>query len=319
MDKIPGVKGWGSDTRGAYAAPNGLYILIVNTLEYNNDVLVETTRNGVTVYTGSLFRCCSDTAVVGEGYGRIILFETSGSIVGDNGFHEDGFSVPIWEPFTEIWGATAPAPGISLNVLKLAVTVTGSDIVLSHLRVRCGDSGRPDENTRSSIRVSSGTDILVDHCSLTWGVDDCVGIWGTNIQDITFWNCMITEGFDQTPDYLNHGYGMTSDESDNILAMQCLFYGNRDRYPNLATQHGAIVNCLLQPPDGVVFCNDYIRMRDLGLECHWNVVGNLNQNSDNDEIALTDCTHADSTGYYYDNSCVAGDCNPAPTDDTGDD
>ena len=56
--------------------------------------------------------------------------------------------------------------------------------------------------------------IIIDHCSLSWGNDDMVDIWYSNIaeerpdlQKITVQNCLLAEPLDSHPTGMNVGGG----------------------------------------------------------------------------------------------------------------
>ncbi len=78
LDVIPGLKGFGTDTRAAYGATNDPVIFIVTDLSTNNGTPGDSTRNGTAVKTGSFLEAINYNPPANTG--KIILFEVSGTI-----------------------------------------------------------------------------------------------------------------------------------------------------------------------------------------------------------------------------------------------
>lgn len=98
---------------------------------------------------------------------RIVVFEVGGVI--DMG----GKTLTIREPFLTIAGQTAPSPGVTL--IRGGVDLATHDVVVQHIRVRPGDAGFARKSGRDFDSISTqgiSYNIIVDHCSLTWGTDE---------------------------------------------------------------------------------------------------------------------------------------------------
>jgi len=97
---------------------------------------------------------------------RIIVFEVGGVI--DLGRS----SLDITEPFVTIAGQTAPSPGITL--IKGGIDVKTHDVVVSHLRVMTGADGQARMSgwEADSFSTVAARNIVVEHCSFLWGVDE---------------------------------------------------------------------------------------------------------------------------------------------------
>ena len=97
-----------------------------------------------------------------------MVFEVGGVI----NLHKIGLD--ITEPFLTIAGQTAPYPGIT--IIEGGFWVNTHDIVIKHLRVRPGDAGEPKKSgwACDGLTTSGGNayNIIVDHCSFTWAVDE---------------------------------------------------------------------------------------------------------------------------------------------------
>jgi len=91
---------------------------------------------------------------------RIVIFSLSGTIVLKS-------TLVIKKPFITIAGQTTPGDGICLK--NHALFIAADHVIIRHIRCRPGDN-TPDE--RDALSISSGHDIIVDHCSTTWSVDE---------------------------------------------------------------------------------------------------------------------------------------------------
>ena len=128
---------------------------------------------------------------------RIIVFEVGGVI------DLDGTSLSIAEPFVTVAGQTAPPPGITL--LRGGIYIQTHHVVVRHLAVRPGDAGRPKRSGWEPDGISTvggaAHDIVIDHCSLTWAVDENLSASGPATKGpdatshrVTFSNCILAEG-----------------------------------------------------------------------------------------------------------------------------
>lgn len=120
---------------------------------------------------------------------RIIVFRVAGEIRLNS-------HLCVTEPFVTIAGQTAPGSGITLRNAGLYVQT--HDVVIRCLRSRVGPSLNEPYNTQDALQIS-GEDphnIVVDHCSFSWSIDECVGI-RTPAHDVTLcWN-LIAEALRQ--------------------------------------------------------------------------------------------------------------------------
>lgn len=97
---------------------------------------------------------------------RTIVFEVGGVI--DLGRS----NLEINEPFLTIAGQTAPSPGIT--IIKGGIDVRTHDVVVSHLRVMTGADGQARMSgwEADSFSTVAARNIVVEHCSFLWGVDE---------------------------------------------------------------------------------------------------------------------------------------------------
>lgn len=233
---FPGAQGWAAHTPGG----RGGRILRVTTLAADGP--------------GS-FRA----AVEATGP-RIVVFEVGGVI------DLDVQTLRITEPYLTIAGQTAPAPGITL--IRGGIDIATHDVIVRHIRVRPGDAGRPprsgvDFDAISTVRAEN---VIVDHCSLTWGTDEGLSSSGTRfieggrtLEDfrkgtsrrITFSNNLIAEGLA----YASHGKGehskgtLVHDHVQDILITGNLYAHNHERNPLFkGGVSGQVLNNLIYNP-----------------------------------------------------------------------
>jgi hypothetical protein len=161
-------------------------------------------------------------------------------------------SVVIRNPFITIAGQTAPGDGIALRASGLIIGT--HDVIVRGMRFRIGDD--PDgevPNSRDGINISStktGQDIysvIIDHCSVSWGVDENLSTWTDKIDGITFQWCISSEALDSSihvdegqTQPAPHSKGMILGKNiRNVSVHHCLFVNNVDRNPLIS----GVVNC----------------------------------------------------------------------------
>jgi hypothetical protein len=191
-------------------------------------------------------------AVEGKGP-RIVVFETAGVI--DLG----GKDLRITEPFLTIAGQTAPSPGIT--IIRGSLYIAAHDVLMHHIRVRPGDAGRPKKSGFESEVSTIGPqayNIVIDHCSMTWAVDENLSASGPRYDGpqgtshrITFSNNIIAEGlYDSAHSKGIHSMGtLVHDNATEIAVIGNLYAHNNHRNPYFkAYTTGVIVNNLIYNP-----------------------------------------------------------------------
>ncbi|HKP65265.1 MAG TPA: pectate lyase [Casimicrobiaceae bacterium] len=189
---------------------------------------------------------------------RIVVFEVGGVI--DMAQHE----IKITKPFLTVAGQTAPAPGITL--IRTGIDVTTHDVVLQHIRVRTGSA---DQRKRGgwepdAFSTISAHDVIVDHCSMSWAIDENLSASGPRFTGktpeewrrgtsyrVTFSNNIISEGLK----YATHSKGEHSkgslihDNASDILIVGNLYANNYERNPLFkGGVHGMVLNNLIYNP-----------------------------------------------------------------------
>jgi hypothetical protein len=129
---------------------------------------------------------------------RIVVFRVSGTIALQS-------SLTIRNPYITIAGQTAPGDGICIRNYPL--NVRADDVIIRYIRVRLGNEKRGEYD---SVWVAEGHNIIIDHCSTSWAVDETLSV--TNqpdvLGDVTVQWCMITESLNNSTHVKGkHGYG----------------------------------------------------------------------------------------------------------------
>jgi hypothetical protein len=144
--------------------------------------------------------------------------------------------------------------------------IASHDVIVQHVRIRPGSAGQAPMSgwDEDSISTQGGSNVIVDHCTLTWGTDENLSASGPRFtgetveewrrgtsHDITFSNNIIAEGLaNSTHSKLEHSKGsLIHDNVTNILIVGNLYAHNVERSPLFkGGVHGAIVNNLIYDP-----------------------------------------------------------------------
>jgi pectate lyase len=192
---------------------------------------------------------------------RIIVFEVGGVI------DLDRQTLTLQEPFVTIAGQTAPSPGVTF--IRGGLLIDTHDVILQHIRVRPGEAGRAKKSGWEIDGLSTlqgSRNIIVDHCSFTWAVDENLSVsgkffdgktpdeWRRNAsQRVTFSHNIIAEGLSQS----THGKGEHSkgtllmDNSTEILIYGNLYANNVNRNPEIkGGTFAAVINNFIYNPRG---------------------------------------------------------------------
>lgn len=201
---------------------------------------------------------------------RICVFEVSGTI-------RLTTNLAISNPYITIAGQTAPAPGIMIR--GAGIVVKTSDVLIQHLAVRAGDGlDGPTLLHRDSLKVL-GTDgpvrnVVIDHCSLSWAVDEVAEVWGSNWDNVTFSNNIFSEPLREAPEEAgkDQGYGILVDATKGRVSfIGNLFAHIHNRTPRSAAEGFVFVNNLVYNA-GIIQLNLY---NEGGLATRNAVVGNV--------------------------------------------
>jgi hypothetical protein len=165
-----------------------------------------------------------------QGGARIIVFNVAGII---------RLKTPliIRAPYITIAGQTAPGDGVC--VAGETVWINTHDVVIRHMRFRRGETfvGRRDD----SIGGNPVGNIMIDHVSASWGLDENMSIYrhmyndstGAAEQKLPTVNITIQNSiFSETLDTWNHSFGSTLG-GENCTFMRNLWANNAGRNPSI--------------------------------------------------------------------------------------
>lgn len=185
---------------------------------------------------------------------RIIVFEVGGVI------DLQKQQIIITEPYLTIAGQTAPSPGIT--IIKGSLSIETHDVLIKHISVRPGDAhelrGSGWEPDGISVRGEKAYNVVVDHCSLTWAVDENLSVTGprtmgyeNTAKKVTFSSCIIAEGLNNSTHSKGaHSMGsLIHDFCTDIAIIRNLYAHNERRNPYFkANTTGVIVNNYIYNP-----------------------------------------------------------------------
>lgn len=189
---------------------------------------------------------------------RIIVFEVGGVI--DLGLS----TLTIKEPHLTIAGQTAPSPGITL--IRGGIDIATHDVIVRHIRVRTGVAGQARRSgwEADSISTIGASNVIIDHCTLSWGLDENLSASGPRFtggtveewrrgtsRNITFsYNILAESLADASHPKGEHSKGsLIHDNASGILITRNLYAHNYERNPLLkGGAQVAVVNNLIFNP-----------------------------------------------------------------------
>ncbi|MDR2937865.1 MAG: polysaccharide lyase [Prevotellaceae bacterium] len=204
---FPGAEGGGMWTRGG----RGGRVMVVTSLADSG--------------AGTFREACE------AGGARIIVFNVSGVIRLTR-------PLSIRAPYVTIAGQTAPGDGVVIT--GETVDVDAHDVIIRHMRFRRGETNVLSRNDALSGEPIGN--IIYDHLSCTWGLDENVSMYrhmyldenGKNNKlpsvNVTMQNCITAEALDT----YNHSFGSTIG-GVNSTFMRNLFSSNAGRNPSMSS------------------------------------------------------------------------------------
>lgn len=130
-----------------------------------------------------------------EAYGpRTVVFRVSGTI-------DLKSALRIKNPYITIAGQTAPGDGICIK--RYPLNISADEVIIRYIRARLGDE---TGNSDDAISARYHKNIILDHVSASWSIDETVSIY--HCENVTIQWCMITESLYQSNHTKgNHGFG----------------------------------------------------------------------------------------------------------------
>jgi len=208
LPAFPGAEGFGAYTPGGRG---GKVLAVTNLLDY-----VPGKENPI---HGSFRAACNTRGP------RIIVFRVAGLI-------ELKATLVITEPFVTIAGQTASGDGICLKNHGCMIDNT-HDVIIRHLRCRPGDVAK---RAADALSIHTSQNIILDHCSASWGSDEVLSVTGEGTTNITVQWCIISEGLNQSYHQKGaHGYGSLLRIDGNMTFHHNLYAHHNSRNPRPGT------------------------------------------------------------------------------------
>jgi hypothetical protein len=189
---------------------------------------------------------------------RVIVFEVGGVI--DLGLS----TLTIDQPHVTIAGQTAPSPGITL--IRGGIDIKTHDVIVQHIRIRTGVSGQAPRSGWEADGISTvgARDVIVDHCSISWALDENLSASGPRFtgdtpeewrrgtsRNVTFSYNILAESIARgSHPKGEHSKGsLVHDNVGGVLIYRNLYAHNYERNPLLkGGARAAVVNNLIFNP-----------------------------------------------------------------------
>ncbi len=164
---------------------------------------------------------------------RVIVFDVSGYI-------DLKSELVVIHPYLTLAGQTAPSPGITLK--GAGIEITTHDVLIQHIRIRVGDSEEgPSPSNRDALGIYDHPDeddvynIVIDHVSLSWAIDENINTWYEGVHDVTISSSIISEALWHSLHPKGpHSKGfLVGFGTHNLSVIGNLFAHNDQRNPNV--------------------------------------------------------------------------------------
>ena len=198
---FPGAEGWG---RYATGGRGGRVVFVTNTEDYTSS---ETPIEGS--FRAAMHSSGNDPITV--------IFRTSGRI-------DLKEVLKVTRGNITIAGQSAPGDGICISGRR--IYFSGQNYIIRYMRFRSGDGNASNE---SSLDIENATHVIVDHCSMSWSVEENVTMYDNKYTTMQW--CILSE-----PLYKNcHGKGSRG-------------YGAQWGGEHSTYHHNLIAHCMSRAP-----------------------------------------------------------------------
>lgn len=124
---------------------------------------------------------------------RTIVFQVSGTIPLES-------ELKVRNPYLTIAGQTAPGDGICIKNYQFNFDT--QHMIVRYMRFRPGDEKKKEQDAFGG----AGDHIIVDHCSVSWGIDETLSI--NKASNFTVQWCLVSESLTKSFHHKgSHGYG----------------------------------------------------------------------------------------------------------------
>lgn len=171
-----------------------------------------------------------------SGSNRIVVFDVGGVI---RLSPSDMVAIDRHDNIT-VLGQTAPGQGITVYGNRVLIR-NCKNIIFRYIRMRGGINMEKDAET---LTMDGAENVILDHCSISWGRWDNVHIKDAN--NITWQYCIISEGIDP------QRFGAITDGTRNWTISHCLWIDNHSRNPKMKCWAQMINSVVYNGGNGVV-------------------------------------------------------------------
>lgn len=162
---------------------------------------------------------------------RTVVFSVGGTITLQS-------PIVVDSPFLTIAGQSAPGGGITLRMADSAngpaINIATHDVVVRFIRVRRGipdTIGCCDDSISISSAKEKVYNVILDHCSISWAVDELFDIW-YEVENVTIQWSILSEALADLSSRTPWGKGpIFGDRVKNISVHHNLFANNIQRNP----------------------------------------------------------------------------------------
>ena len=171
---------------------------------------------------------------------RTVIFRVSGTIALES-------TLAVKNSHITIAGQTAPGDGICLK--NYGFSIAADHVIVRYLRCRPADNAGAESD---ALSISKGHDIIVDHCSASWSVDETLSASTSGgLGNVTVQWCIISESLNDSTHHKGaHGYGalIRGGWGEGYTYHHNLFAHHKARLPRPGNY-----NDRSEDPDGFIF------------------------------------------------------------------
>lgn len=171
---------------------------------------------------------------------RIVVFRVAGRI-------DLIERIKISNPYVTIAGQTAPGGGITVTGKNISsadpnpslLSIETHDVIIQFMRFRFGRvEGLTSKADNITIAGQTARNIVIDHSSFSWGMDENLGIWQTGGDMTVSWSIFAEVLLDHSSGVL---VGNTAEMTDIDLHHNFIAHNN-NRFPLFKHQRGRVIN-----------------------------------------------------------------------------